>query len=325
MTALTRRALGALALMAPAIAPARAQSWPTRPITIVVAWPPGSGIDVMTRIMQEALREELGQSIVVDNKGGAAGVIGAQFVANAAPDGYTLLFTSSALNMVAAMGTRTTYDPAKSFVPIVNVCWTPSLLIAHPSLGVKNAQELIAYARSRPGQLFYATAGIGAPSHFVTELFRVRTGIDATNVPFRGSPEAMREQIAGRVHFSVANSSTGLPPIREGQVVALGATGSRRLPALPDLPTLQEQGLADFAAASYWNGLLGPAGLPQPIADRIATAVNKVLARPDIRQRFVPTGNELDGSSTPQSFATLIQEDMRIWADVAQAANIRAQ
>jgi tripartite-type tricarboxylate transporter receptor subunit TctC len=321
----TRRALlGGLAVL-PLAAPALAQAWPTRPITIVVAWPPGSGIDVMTRLMQDALRAELGQPIIVENRGGAAGVLGAQAVAQAAPDGYTLLFTSSALNMVAAMGTRTTYDIATSFVPIVNVAWTPSLLIAHPSLGVRNAQELIALAKARPGQLFYATAGIGAPSHFVTELFRVRAGIDATNVPFRGSPEAMTEQLSGRVHFSVANSSTALPPIRDGRVVALGATGATRLPQLPDLPTLQEQGLQGFAAASYWNGLLGPAGLPRAISDRMAEAVNKVLARPDVRERFVPTGNEIDGRSTPQSFATVIAEDSKIWADVARAANIRAQ
>jgi tripartite-type tricarboxylate transporter receptor subunit TctC len=324
MTTTRRTLLGAAAIAAIA-RPALSQSWPTRPITFVVAWPPGSGIDVMSRIMQEQLRQELGQPVVIENRGGAAGVLGNQAVANAAPDGYTLLFTSSALNMVTAMGTRTTYDPTTAFVPIVNVAWTPSLLIAHPSLGVKNAQELIAMARARPGQLFYATAGVGAPSHFVTELFRVRAGIDATGVPFRGSPEAMTEQIAGRVHFSVANSSTAIPPIRDGRVVALGATGSRRLPQLPDLPTLQEQGLEGFAAASYWNGILGPAGLPRPIADRVATAVNAVLAKPEIRERFVPTGNEIDGSSNPQSFAAVIQEDMKIWSDVARVANIRPQ
>jgi tripartite-type tricarboxylate transporter receptor subunit TctC len=135
----------------------------------------------------------------------------------------------------------------------------------------------------------------------------------------------MVEQLSGRVHFSVANSSTALPQIREGKVVALGVTGRSRLPQLPDLPTLQEQGLEGFAVASYWNGLLGPAGLPPAVAQRIAAATNKVLAMPEIRQRFVPTGNELDGSSTPQSFVALIEEDMRIWSDVARTANIRAQ
>jgi tripartite-type tricarboxylate transporter receptor subunit TctC len=317
--------LAAVLAVAAFSAPAQAQgSYPTRPVTLVVAWPPGSGIDVMARIMQEALRAELGQTVVIDNKGGAAGVIGAQLVANAAADGYTLLFTSSALNMVATMGTKTGYD-ADSFVPIANAVFTPSLLIAHPSLGVKTPQQLVALAKAKPGELFYATAGHGAPSHFVTELFRARTGIEATAIPYRGSPEAMADQIAGRVHFSVANSSTALPQVRKGTVVALAVTGAQRLPAAPEIPTLIEQGYKDFAAASYWNGLLGPRGLPEAIAQRMATALNNVLARPDVRDRLLPTGNEIDGKSTPASFAALIKQDLAIWSEVARIANIKAQ
>ncbi|MFM8679402.1 MAG: Bug family tripartite tricarboxylate transporter substrate binding protein [Alphaproteobacteria bacterium] len=304
---------------------ASAQTWPARPITIVVAWPPGSGIDVMTRHMSEALRADLGQPIVVDNRGGAAGVIGAQAVANAAPDGYTLLFTSSALNMVAAMGTRTGYDVRGSFVPIANVAWTPSLLVAHPSLGLKTPQDLVALAKAKPGQLFYATAGHGAPSHFVTEMFRARTGIDAVAIPFRGSPEAMIDQIAGRVQFSVANSSTALPQVRQGTITALAVTSRQRLPAAPEIPTMIEQGYPDFAAASYWNGLLGPKGLPAQLAERIALAVNNALARPDVLERLAPTGNEIDGKSTPEGFARLIREDMDIGSEVARVANIKAQ
>jgi len=303
---------------------AGAQSWPQRPVNIVVAWPPGSSIDVMARIMQDALRAELGQPVVIENKGGAAGVIGAQHVWNAAPDGYTLLFTSSALNMVATMGTKTGYEP-DGFVPIANATFTPSLLLAHPSLGVKTPQELVALAKSKPGQLFYATAGHGAPSHFVTELFKARTGIQATAIPYRGSPEAMADQIAGRVHFSVANSSTALPQVRKGAVVALAATGAQRIAAAPEIPTLSEQGYTDFAAASYWNGLLGPKGLPDAVVQRVATALNNVLARPDVRERIAPTGNEIDGKSTPQSFAALIKKDYAIWAEVARIANIKAQ
>ncbi len=304
---------------------ASAQGYPAKPITIVVAWPPGSGIDVMTRHMSEALRADLGQPIVVENRGGAAGVIGAQAVANAAPDGYTLLFTSSALNMVAAMGTKTGYDVQASFVPIANVAWTPSLLVAHPSLGLKTPQDLVALAKAKPGQLFYATAGHGAPSHFVTEMFRARTGIDAVAIPFRGSPEAMVDQIAGRVQFSVANSSTALPQVRQGTITALAVTSRQRLPAAPEIPTMIEQGFPDFAAASYWNGLLGPKGLPPQVAERIATAVNNALARPDVLERLGPTGNEVDGKSTPESFARLIREDMAIWSEVARVANIKAQ
>lgn len=319
------RLAAAAALSIAACFGATAQTWPAKPVTIVVAWPPGSGIDVMTRHMSEALRAELGQPIVVDNRGGAAGVIGAQAVANAAPDGYTLLFTSSALNMVAAMGTRTGYDVRTSFVPIANVAWTPSLLVAHPSLGLKTPQDLVALAKAKPGQLFYATAGHGAPSHFVTEMFRARTGIDAVAIPFRGSPEAMIDQIAGRVQFSVANSSTALPQVRQGTITALAVTSRQRLPAAPEIPTMIEQGFPDFAAASYWNGLLGPKGLPPQVAQRIALAVNNALARADVLERLAPTGNEVDGKSTPESFARLIRDDMEIWSEVARTANIKAQ
>ena len=314
----------ALAAQFMGIAAAQAETYPSRPVTIVVAWPPGSGIDVMVRHMQDSLRTELGQPIVIDNRGGAAGVIGAQVVANAQPDGYTVLFTSSALNMVAAMGTKTTYDVNTGFVPIVNVAWSPSLLLAHPSLGLKTPQDLVTLAKQKPGQLFYATAGYGAPSHFVTEMFRVRTGIDAVGVAFRGSPEAMVDQIAGRVQFSVANSSTALPQVRQGTVTALAVTSRNRLAAAPEIPTMIEQGFTDFAAASYWNGLLGPKGLPDAVAERLSQAVNKVLAKPDVRERMAPSGNELDGASTPASFTKLIRDDMKTWAEVAKAANIKA-
>jgi tripartite-type tricarboxylate transporter receptor subunit TctC len=318
-------AVMAMSLLAVTLGSALAQGYPTRPITMVVAWPPGSGIDVMTRVMQEALREELGQPIVVDNRPGAAGSIGAQAVAHAAPDGYTLLFTAGSLGMVAVMGTRLAFEVPGSFTPVVNVAVTPSLLLVRPSLGVASVQEFIALARSRPGTLFYATAGIGAPSHFVTELLRTRTGFEATVVPFPGSPQQMQALLAGDVHFAIVNSSTALPQLRAGRVRALAVTGRSRIPQAPDVPTLHEQGLAGFAAASYWNGILGPAGLPRPIAERIAAAVNRVLARPDIVERLAPTGNELDGRSSPAAFAALIREDMEVWAEVARAANIRAQ
>lgn len=318
--------LGAAALLAATAGMVSAQTnYPTGPVTIVVAWPPGSSIDVMVRHMNDALRTELGQPIIIENKGGAAGVIGAQAVAAAKPDGYTLLFTSSALNMVAAMGTKTSYNVNESFVPIVNVAWTPSLLLAHPSLGLKTPQDLVALAKAKPGQLFYATAGHGAPSHFVTEMFRARTGIQATAVPFRGSPEAMVDQIAGRVHFSVSNSSTALPQVKQGTVTALAVTSKYRLPMAPEIPTMEEQGFKDFAAASYWNGLLGPKGTPQPVAERFAAAVNRVLARAEVRDKISASGNELDGNSNPKTFAELMKSDMKIWADVAKAANIKAQ
>ncbi len=305
-------AWASVALLAAVLGPSAAQTYPARPVTMVVAWPPGSGIDVMTRVMQDALREELGQPIIVDNRPGAAGSIGAQVVARAAPDGYTLLFTAASLNMVAVMGARLPFEVPGSFTPVVNVAVTPSLLVVHPSSGVNSVQELIAAARARPGRLFYASAGIGAPSHFVTELFRTRTGIGVTNVPFPGSPQQMQALLAGDVHFSIINASTALPQIRAGRIKALAVTGRSRIPQAPEVPTLHEQGLTGFAAASYWNGVLGPAGLPPAVAERFAAAVNRVLARPDVAERLEAAGNEVDGRSSPAAFAAMLREDMEV-------------
>jgi len=296
--------------------------YPSRAIRIVVAWPPGSSIDVVVRQMAEPLRVELGQSVVIDNRAGAGGVIGAEIVAIAPPDGYTLLYTSAGLNMVAAMGTQTSYKVPDSFTPVVNVNWTPLILLAHPSLRVKTPQELVALAKARPGQLVYATAGQGSPSHFATELLRVRTGFEATGVPYRGSPQALLDVIAGRAAFLFTPASTALPQVRAGKITALAVGSNKRLEIAPEIPTLAESGYKDIRA-SFWNGLLGPRGLPQPVANRFAEAVNRVLARPDVQTSLAPAGNEMDGKSDPQSFAAMMKEDMATWVEIAKAADIK--
>ena len=303
---------------------ASAQQWPTRPVRIVVAWPPGSIIDVLARIITEPMSRELGQPLVIDNRAGAAGSIGADQVAQAAPDGYTLLFTSSALNMVSAMGTKTNYKVPDSFTPIVNVVWTPQILVVHPDVKARTPQELVALAKAKPGELFYGTAGNGSPSHFTGELFLAREGIQATPVPFRGSPEAMHAQISGRVAFQFANSSTAMPAIREKRIVPLAVTAKHRLAVAPDVPTMEELGYKDFNA-SFWNGLLGPAGLPSAIAERMAQAVNKALAMPEVRKRIAPSGNEIDGASNPERMAEMMKRDYAQWADVVRVAHIKAQ
>ena len=315
--------LGATPVLLATIGLAMAQSdYPSRAVRIVVAWPPGSSIDVVVRQMAEPLRAELGQSMVIDNRAGAGGVIGAEIVALAPPDGYTLLFTSAALNMVAAMGTPTSYKVPDSFTPVVNVIWTPLVLLAHPSLRVKTPRELVALAKSKPGQLVYANAGPGSPSHFATELFRVRSGFEATGVPYRGSPQALFDVISGRAAFLFTPASTALPQVRAGKVVALAVGSNKRLELAPEIPTMEEAGYKEVRA-SFWNGLLGPKGLPQPVANRFATAVNKVLARPDVQASLAPAANEIDGKSGPQSFAAMAKEDMATWVEVAKAANIK--
>ncbi|OWT63926.1 Bug family tripartite tricarboxylate transporter substrate binding protein [Candidimonas nitroreducens] len=313
-------AIGAVACTASAMA---AGAYPSvKPIRMIVAWPPGSGDDIFMRMINDALSKELGQTIIVENRPGAAGVIGAQVVAEAEPDGYTLLFSSAAMNMVAAMRTKTSYKMPGSFTPIVNAFYSPLALVTNPALGLKSPQDLIALAKKE--KLFYATSGVGAPSHFVGELFASRAGIHVTAVPTQGSPKAMMEQIAGRVTYHFAVTSTALPPAKDGKIQILAVASKHRVAIAPDIPTLDELGIKGVDG-SYWNGILGPKGLPEPIVEKIASAVNKVLAMDEIRKRVAPTGNEIDGHSDPASFSALLKSDFELWRGVAKTASIGAQ
>jgi tripartite-type tricarboxylate transporter receptor subunit TctC len=250
--------------------------------------------------------------------------LGSVAVANAAPDGYTLLFNSAAMNMLAAMGTPTQYSMPDSFTPVVNVFSSPMVLVAHPSLDIKSPQDLVALAKAKKGDLFYATSGHGAPSHFVAELFRARTGIEATAVPMKGSPQAMLEQISGRVAFHFAVASTALAPAKDGKVKAVAVTSKSRLAVAQDIPTMEELGFKNFNA-SYWNGVFGPKGLPAPIAERLANAFNKVMARPDIQEKLMPTANEIDTSSSPARFTSMIRDDLAVWSEVVRYAKIKPE
>jgi tripartite-type tricarboxylate transporter receptor subunit TctC len=275
-------------------------SYPNKPIRIVVAWPPGSLIDVMVRIISEPMREILKQPLIIENKAGATGAIGADIVAGAAPDGYTLLFTSAALNMVTAMGVKQNFKVPDSFTPVLNLAWSPMVLVSYPPLGLKTPQDLLALSKARNGNVFFANSGNGSPSHFTAELFRVRTGMQATSVPFKGSPQAMND----------------------GRITALAVTSRNRLAAASNIPTMEELGYKDFGAR-YWNGLLAPKGTPAEITEKIAAAVNQVLADKDILAKLAPYANEMDGKSTPRSFEALLKEDLDNWLGVVKAANIK--
>jgi len=298
--------------------------YPNKPIKVIVAWPPSSAIDTVMRRITDALKDELGQPIVVENKAGAAGAMGSALVANAPADGYTLLFNSAAMNMLAAMGTQTTYKMPEAFTPIVHVFSSPMVLVSYPALDVKTLQDLVALSTAKQGDIFYSSSGHGGPSHFAAELFKARTGIKATQVPTKGSPEAMLELIAGRVTFYFAVASTALPPVRDGRVKALAVTSKERLAIAPEIPTMDELGYPNFNA-SYWNGIFAPKGLPQPIADRLTMAFNKVLAKPEVQEKLISTANVLDGSSNPQKFMRMIRDDLQVWSDVAKFAKIKPE
>ena len=312
--------LAAAALTALTVASATAQTGP-KPFRVVISWPPASIADVLMRIMADPIAADLGQPVVVENKPGATGAIGADIVVRSPPDGNTVLFSGSPLAMVQVIGGQAPYRWPDAFTPIVNVAWTPLVLVADPALGVKTPQELVNLAKQKPGKLFYAISGNGSPSHFVTELFRARAGFDGTPVPFSGSPQTMLAQISGQVSFHFASATTALPMMRAGKIVGLGMTGRKRLEVAPEIPTMEELGFKDFAM--HWNGIVGPKSVPLPVAERIAAAFNKTMAMPDIQKKVAPYANEMDGTSTPQTFATLIKQDYATWAEVARVANIK--
>ena len=299
-------------------------NYPIKPIRIVVAWPPGSLIDVIARVISEPMREILKQPLLIENKVGATGAIGADIVSSAPPDGYTLLFTSAAINMTAAMSGKLNFRLTDAFTPVLNVAWSPMVLVSYPPLGIKSPQDLLLLSKNRQGNVFYATSGSGSPSHFTAEMFRMRTGMISTSVPFKGSPQAMSEQISGRVDYQFAVSSTALPMIRDGRVSGVAVTSKTRLSAAPNIPTMEEFGIKNFDAR-YWNGIIAPRGTSSEITEKIASVVNQVLALKDVQIKLAPYANELDGLSNPKVFENLLKEDMDNWVAVVKEANIRPE
>ena len=320
--------LGALVLLATTIgaaATATAQSeYPNKPIRVVVPWPVGGVADIVLRVIEPRLRAELGQTIIIDNRPGAGGVIGDDIVAKSAADGYTLLFTSPAVNMNIAIGRVMPYDLDRDLVPLMNVAWAPMILVTTPSANYKDAKDLVARAIASGGKTTYGSSGSGSPSHLTVELFREKAGLRGTHIPYKGSPQALTDQIAGRFDFHFVNSATALPQIKADRVTALFVTASKRLAVAPNIPTNAEAGFPGVQASQF-EAFFAPRGTPRPVLDKITAAVNKVLAMPDVIAAMAPHALEIDGASNPDKFAVLAKEDRERWVAVAKSANIKAE
>jgi len=313
----------AIALVAAGFAQhAGAQAYPAKPVQVVVPWPPGGVVDIAGRVIGPQLQASLGQTFLIDNKPGAGGVIGADLVARARADGYTIALTTSALNMNAALGQKLPFDVARDFVPIAAVAYVPSILVVHPSLGVKSVRDLIATAKAGPGKLTYASAGQGTPAHFSAELFKSMLGLDILHVPYKGAPPAMTDQIAGRVDFHFANAAVALPQVAAGKVRALAVTSSARFSAVPDVPTMAEAGVPNFEA-DQWIGFLAPRGTPPGLLERLHAAINKALASEEVRATLAKSGMSTAAPATPAQFAAYLEKDLAKWAGVVKAANIK--
>ena len=303
---------------------ALAQStYPTKPVRVIVPFPPGGPADALARIVGDKLGQSLGQPFVIDNKPGAGGNIGMEQGAKAAADGYTLtLAPVGNLTIAPAMYSKLPYDPAKDFAPITVIAAVPNILITAPTVPAKTLRELITLAKARPGSLNFASPGNGSGAHLAGELFKRMAEIDIVHVPFNGVGPAMNAVLAGDVQLFFAQSSTALPYINSGKVIALGVASMKRIAAAPELPTLDEAGLPAFEVTS-WYALVAPAGTPAAIVDKLNAEIVKALARPDVREKLTTLGAEPVGNS-PSEFASMQKVEAARWAKLAKEANLRA-
>jgi tripartite-type tricarboxylate transporter receptor subunit TctC len=314
-------AITAAGIVLSASAHAAAQSYPSRPVKMVVPFAAG-GADVLGRLVAEQLRVNLGQPVVIENRPGAGGTVGAKAVAGAEPDGHTLLFASPGSITVGPAAYRNLdYDPVKSFVPVAMIATSPFILVVHPAVPASSVADLIAYAKANPGKLNFASPGYGTQPHFISELFKQKTGTNLVHVPYRGAAPAFTDLVAGQVQIFFDNLRNAAPFIQAGKVRALAVTSASRSADMPDLPTLAEAGV-DAILATYWNAILAPAGTPAPIADKLNTAVNQILKSPEMQTSLAKLGMEAKIGSR-DDLAALIVEEMQKWAAVAKSAGIQ--
>ena len=300
----------------------RAEIYPARPVQLVVPYPAGGVTDVLARALAQGLTRRWEQTVYVDNRGGASGNIGSNLVAKASADGYTLLFgTASTHTINPALFANLPFDPVRDFVPISLVAQIPNVLLVHPSLGVHSVQELIALARKKPGSLDYASSGNGTTTHLAGELFKMRTGVDIVHVPYKGSSAAIQDLVAGRISIMFENLPIGLKWVTAGRLIPLAVTGITRSPALPDVPTMQESGVADFNVTG-WSGVFAPAATPPAIVAQIAESISEVMGVPAMREAFNANGAEVV-ASTPEQFSRQIKAEMAGWLSVVRASGAK--
>lgn len=312
-------ATGAALTLALAAAPALAQKdFPNKPILMVVTYPPGGPTDAMARTLAAALKTSLGQPVVVENRAGAGGNIGAELVARAEPDGYTLMFgTSAPLAINVSLYRKINYDPVKSFAPVIQIGHLPNVLVVNPSVPAHNVGELIAYAKANPGKLTYASSGNGASSHLAGVLFNNLAGTDLRHIPYKGTGPALNDLLGGQVSMTFTDVLTAQPFVKSGKLRALGVTTRERSQALPDVPTVAEQGVAGFDVSVFF-GVVAPAGTPADVIARLNAAFADALRQPDVRKTLQAQGLEFAPSTRPEQLGSFVKAEVSKWRTVVQ-------
>lgn len=299
-----------------------AQQYPVKPIRFVAPFAPGGGTDFIGRVAAQKLTEALKQQVIVENRPGAGGTLGAEIGAKAAPDGYTFTVIAGSYAVNPSVY-KLAFDPVNDITPVIQFSQGPLLVVVHPSLPVKNIKELIALAKSRPGGLSYATSGQGSIVHLSTELFLFMAGIKAVHIPYKGTGPAITDTISGQTQFLWGSIAAALPQVRNGRLRAIAVTTAKRAPALPDIPTIAESGVKGYDVI-LWHGLIGPKGLPRPIVDRVNGEMNKALKAKDMEEKLAADGVAAAGG-TPEQFGATIKRDIETWRKVVQMAGVKAE
>jgi tripartite-type tricarboxylate transporter receptor subunit TctC len=298
--------------------------WPSRPIHLIVPYAGGGPVDLSARLLAPGLQAALGQPVVVENRTGAGGNIGADFVAKSAPDGYTLVMGAIATHAInPALYPKLPYDPIRDFRHVALLVQVPNVLVVNDDLAVKNIKELITLAKENPGKLDFASGSTGSTGHLAGELFKQMTGTYMVHIPYKGSAPALLDLVSGRVHLMFDNLASALPNIKAGKVRALAVTVLKRSSFLPQVPTLDESGLKGFDLTTWW-GIMAPAGTPQPIVDRLAAEIGRLIEKPDLKERFATMGSEAPTVRTPREFTAFVEKELRTYSQLVKRSGATA-
>jgi tripartite-type tricarboxylate transporter receptor subunit TctC len=315
--------LSSLVLLACGPTAVYGQAYPNKVIRLVVGYPPGGTLDAMSRPIASKLGQALGQSVIIDNRGGAAGNIAAEYVAKAQADGYTLLMVAAPHAVNPSLFRSVAYDPVKDFVAVTQITANDSVLVVHPSVPAKTIKEFIALAKEKKGTLSYASGGIGTTGHLGMELFKPQAGFEALHVPYKGGGQAITDVIAGQVNAYMLSPALALPHLRSGKLRAIAGTGPKRSELLPDIPTIAESGFPGYEVRN-WQGMVAPAGTPAAVVNRLFQELSKILKLPEVIDQFKALGVDAVGSGSPEEFGTYIEAEVTRYAKVIKQAGIKA-